>query len=71
MSKDTISVQYQCEDRLGSILQTGTIVMTAKGKTYYFLPYWFELDKKSGDYTAYGLDKLPDDLVEAIKEMRK
>ena len=64
---DEITVQYSCEDRLGSILQTGNVVMT-KDKTYYFLPFWFELDKKSGDYIVHSLESLPEELKETISK---
>lgn len=40
--------------------------------TYYFMPFWFQETDEPGIFNIHHLDgKLPNDLVECIKQMRK
>ena len=51
------------------IKRNATIIITKDDNHYYFLPYWF-LDTKEGSYELYPLGRLPEDLKEAIKNLR-
>lgn len=47
-------------------------IVEADGKTYYFMPYWFEKTAVPGVYYVHSLErKLPSKLIEAIKQNRK
>lgn len=48
----------------------GTIVNTADGGVYRFLPYWFKESKEDGVYESFLLGHLPDELVDAINHIR-
>ena len=51
------------------IKRNATVIITKDDNHYYFLPYWF-LDTKEGSYELYPLGRLPEDLKEAIKNLR-
>lgn len=39
-------------------------------KEWYLLPYWFEKDRHSEEYTVLHFDELPEELKSAIKLAR-
>lgn len=49
-------------------LNMGSRIITPEFK-YSYIPYWFREDKE-GNFEMFILDKLPEDLVEKIKEDR-
>ena len=49
----------------------GTIVNTTSGKTYRYLPYWFRETDEEGVFELFTLDRLPDELIDTIKDIRK
>jgi hypothetical protein len=53
------------------LLNTGTIVTTASGETYRYLPYWFRETNEEGVYELFTFEKLTDELIETIKDIRK
>lgn len=47
-------------------------IIQAEGKTYYFMPYWFEKTEVPGVYYVHSLEnKLPRKLIESIKKNRE
>lgn len=51
--------------------QIGTIVNTANGNTYRYLPFWFKETDQENVYELLTFEKLPDELIETIKDMRE
>ena len=51
--------------------QVGTIVNTANGNIYRYLPFWFKETEQEGVYELLTFEQLPDELIETIKDMRK
>jgi len=49
----------------------GTIVNTASGKTYRYLPHWFRETEEKGVFELFTFENLPDELIDTIKDMRK
>jgi len=49
----------------------GTIVNTASGKTYRYLPYWFRETDEEGVFELFTFEELPDELIDTIKDIRK
>jgi len=50
--------------------QIGTIVNTANGSTYRYLPFWFKETDQEDVYELLTFEKLPDELIELIRDMR-
>ena len=50
--------------------QIGTIVNTVNGNTYRYLPFWFKETHKENVYEIFTFERLPDELIEAIKKIR-
>jgi len=50
--------------------QIGTIVTTANGNTYQYLPFWFKKTEQEDVYELLTFENLPDELIETIKDMR-
>jgi len=50
--------------------QIGTIVNTANGNTYRYLPFWFKETEQEDVYELLTFEKLSDELIETIKDMR-
>ena len=48
----------------------GTIVNTADGNVYKYLPFWFKETDEKGVYELFTFEQLPDELIETIKSMR-
>ena len=48
----------------------GTIVNTAEGNTYGYLPFWFKETDEKGVYELFTFEQLPNELIETIKSMR-
>lgn len=48
----------------------GTIVNTAEGSVYRYLPFWFKETEEEGVYELFTFEQLPDELIETIKSMR-
>ena len=49
----------------------GTIVSTTSDKTYRYLPHWFRETEEEGVFEVFTFENLPDELINAIKDMRK
>lgn len=48
----------------------GTIVNTAEGSTYRYLPFWFKETNEEDVYELFTFEQLPNELIETIKRMR-
>jgi len=47
----------------------GTIVNTAEGRVYRYLPFWFKETEEEDVYELFTFEQLPDELIESIKSM--
>lgn len=73
MDQNEIKGKIQLDEETIRLMQCyGSIVNSSSGKTYYFLPYWFECDTDS--YESFIMhflgSNLPKDLQESIDENR-
>ena len=60
------------EATIGLLKYNGTIVNSPDGKTYYFLPYWFECDSDSDkSFIMHDLGDLPDGLKTYLESRRE
>lgn len=60
------------ESQIWLLQRYGHIVNAPDGKTYYFLPYWFECDSDSEQsFIMHSLDNLPKELMEYLENNRK
>jgi len=49
----------------------GTVVHTNDGENkYMYLPFWFKETNTPGIYEVYSLENIPDDLKEAVDDIR-
>lgn len=71
LSKPSFAVRL--DNSIIEFLKTyGTIVHNSDETNYYFLPFWIEESKESGDYyMMHSLDNLPDKLRNLINEKRR
>lgn len=60
-------VRLSKDSKLEDLNNMGTSIMT-NGKTYHFFPFWIEDD--GGDLFIHSLGDLPEELKEAIEEIR-
>lgn len=44
----------------------GTIVNTAEGSVYRYLPFWFKETEEEGVYELFTFEQLPDEFIEII-----
>jgi hypothetical protein len=67
---DNVKVMTFGTQELGSALgEMGTMVALGNGRTFYFLPYWFE--KVEGHLVIHKLDNAPPELAEYIQKERE
>ena len=52
------------------LFNIGTIINTADGSIYRYLPFWFKETDEEGVYELFTFEQLPDELIETIKSMR-
>jgi hypothetical protein len=48
-----------------------TIVHMTSGSTYRHIPFWFKETEEEGVYELLTFEHLPDELTEALKNMRE
>lgn len=48
----------------------GSVVNTAEGNTYRYLPFWYKETDVKDVFEIISLEKVPDDLKDAIKDTR-
>jgi hypothetical protein len=49
----------------------GSVVTTASGNTYYHMPFWYRKTDAPGIYDVLDLDHVPQELKEAIIDLRE
>ena len=58
------------KEQIDLLNNIGTIVNTADGSVYKYLPFWFKETDEEGIYELFTFEQLPDELIETIKSMR-
>ena len=52
-------------------LKKNMTVVVYNGKTYTYIPYWFETNFQTGEITSHSFDNLPDELKKGIEMERE
>ena len=52
-------------------LKQSSVVVTTKGRMFYYLPYWYEETDTPDVFDMHTLGSLPKSLTEALKELRE
>ncbi len=66
MSKTKIELTKEQEDLIN---QFGNVICSG-GKTYTFMPFWFEKDDEEKTYQIHSLDRIPVELKKLILSFR-
>jgi len=48
----------------------GSVIFT-KRKAFYYFPFWISVDEQTGETQIYGLDELPQEVIESIASIRE
>jgi len=60
------------DETIALLQRMGSVVNAEDGKTYYFLPFWFECDNESeNSFIIHHLNRLPKPLVDKIIKDRE
>ena len=67
-TKPTMKVKLSKSQR--KLLKKGSCLITGKGDTFYYLPYWYKKTNEKGVYEEITYDHLPNELSELLKQLR-
>ena len=67
---DKEQITVHAFDSLDELITSMNALVTAEGKEYYDLPYWFQRAPGGSGWYIYTFEHMPEDLQQAIVNMR-